>query len=126
MNKTILSLDKQSLILELSRQGKTGYQIIKETKISKNTVYKYLKNGDFLTVRDNKGPLGRKRKIDEKKLNEIGEEIKNKKIKSAKTLISEFELDISERTSRRLLRDLDFKYKKLKKKPFLSERHKLN
>ena len=76
MNKIILPLDKQALIFTLSSQGKSGYQIIKETNLYKNTVYRYLKSGNSKTTREVSEPLGRKKKVNEKKRKEISEEIK--------------------------------------------------
>ena len=124
MNKSILSLEKQSLIISKKNQGLSAYQISKETEISRNTVLKYMENDGFIIEREVTRKLGRKRSLTRKEKSNIKKYTKNKKIRSSKKIKEDLKLEVSVRTIQRTLRDLNFQYKRLKSKPILSISHK--
>ena len=121
----LLSEELQMEIKRLGSEGLNGNQISKRLGISVNSVYKYLQIKKMINRRKVVKKLGRKKSISKFERSGMKRKLKQEIGISSKKIKNDLELDCSIRTVQRTIGAMNFKWRRLKKKPELSKNDRL-
>ena len=119
----VIDVEIQQQILTLKEEGYKVDAIVERSGISKSSVYRILQRGKVLHQRVYPNGTGRPTIISTRDKRAIRSKLKNDSMASAKKIIGDLSLGISNSTILRTIKKLHFKRRKFKVKPILKAHH---
>jgi transposase len=119
----VIDVEVQQQILTLKEEGYKVDEIVQRCGISKSSVYRILQRGKVLHKRVYPNGTGRPTLISARDKRVIRRKIKNDTMSSAKKIIGNLGLHVSNSTLLRTIKKLHFKRRKFKVKPILKAHH---
>ena len=119
----VIDVEIQQQILTLKEEGYKAKEIVLRCGVPLSSVYRILQRGKILHERVYPKGTGRPTLISSRDKRMINRKLKNDSMASAKKIIADLSLDVSNSTILRTIKKLYFKSRKFKVKPILKAHH---